>query len=109
MAKKNASAGGISDGVKLHKYLDEVRAKQRNTVWPDPLRNSRAVDEFLWRGSSKAPLVQRGGTLIFGLAYLLSGAGLAGVLVDRHAYVLLIIVVMLWVVAGKLLLNVVRK
>jgi hypothetical protein len=109
MTKKDANSGRTSNDVKLHEYIEEIRAKQRNTVWPDPLRNSRAVDEFLWRGSSKAPLVQRVGALIFGLAYILSGAGLAAILFEREAYILLVLVAMLWLVAGKMLLNVVRK
>jgi hypothetical protein len=105
MAKK----GAPSNREQLDKYLDDVRASQRNTVWPDPLRNSRAVDEFLWKGSSKAPLVQRVGALIFGLAYLFAGAGLAAILLDRRLYAGLVIVVVSWLIAGKLLLNVIRK
>jgi hypothetical protein len=42
-----------------HSFIETVKARQRNVVWPDPLRNSRAVDVFLWRGSTKPPLVQR--------------------------------------------------
>jgi hypothetical protein len=30
----------------------DLRQTQRNVIWPDPLRNSRAVDVFLWRGVS---------------------------------------------------------
>lgn len=51
-------------------FLNDVRARQRNTVWPDTFRNGRAVDAFLWRGSPDATPVQRVGTGLFGLAFL---------------------------------------
>jgi hypothetical protein len=57
----------------LDKIVDELKAKQSNTVWPDPMINSRSVDEFLWKGSTDAPLVQRIGAWIFGLAFILVG------------------------------------
>jgi hypothetical protein len=48
---------------------DDARSRQRNTVWPDTLRNGRFVDVFLWRGSPDATLVQRIGTTLFGLLF----------------------------------------
>lgn len=56
------------------KLIEEVRAKQRNTLWPDTLLNGRSVDEYLWRGSPNAPLVQRIGACIFGLLFMFGGA-----------------------------------
>lgn len=93
----------------LNSYLDEVRDRQRNTVWPDTLRHSRAVDEFLWRGSSTAPLVQRIGALVFALAYVLAGAGLGAVLFDRREYGLLPVAALAWLIAGRVLMNAVRN
>ena len=58
------------DGV-----IEEIKAKQRNTAWPDTIVNSRGVDEFLWKGSSDAPLVQRIGAWIFGLTFVLGSVG----------------------------------
>lgn len=56
------------------KFIEDVRAKQRNTVWPDTLLNGRSVDEFLWKGSADAPLIQRIGAIIFGLFFMFGGA-----------------------------------
>lgn len=56
--------------------VEETKAKQRNILWPDALLNSRSVDAFLWKGSPDAPLVQRVGAWIFGITFMLLGAGL---------------------------------
>jgi hypothetical protein len=59
-----------------HKRLiEEIKTKQRNTLWPDALINSRGVDEFLWKGSPDAPLVQRVAAWLFGVAFILCGIG----------------------------------
>ena len=61
-------------GKKSGKTLSEdVRARQRNTVWPDTLRNGLSVDALLWKGSRTATTVQRVGIAIFGLAFFFSG------------------------------------
>jgi ABC-type dipeptide/oligopeptide/nickel transport system permease component len=52
------------------KFLDDVQARQRATIWPDTLRGGRAVDSFLWKGSPDATLVQRVGIAIFALAII---------------------------------------
>jgi hypothetical protein len=65
--------------------MEEIEAKQRNTVWPDTLRNSRSVDEFLWKGSSDAPLVQRAGAWIFGLTFILLSLALLDVAYEKQA------------------------
>jgi hypothetical protein len=59
----------------LDSYIESVKARQRNLIWPDLLRGSRSVDEFLWKGASDAPLVQRIGAVILALAYLMVGGG----------------------------------
>jgi hypothetical protein len=53
--------------------IQDVENRQRNTVWPDTLRNGRGVDEFLWKGAPDAPLVQRIGAWVFGSFFLLGG------------------------------------
>src|SRR6266446_6820751 len=55
-------------------FIEEIRVKQKSTVWPYPLINNRRVDKFLWKGSSDAPLIQRIGAWVFGLAFLAMGA-----------------------------------
>jgi hypothetical protein len=49
---------------------DDVRTRQRNTVWPDTLRNGRVLDSFVWKGSPDATLVQRVGIALFGFLFL---------------------------------------
>ena len=53
--------------------VEELKARQQNLVWPNALKNSRSVDEFLWRGAPDAPLVQRIGAWLFGSAFTLIG------------------------------------
>jgi hypothetical protein len=55
----------------LDSYIESAEARERNVIWPDVLRNSRSVDEFLWKGARDAPLVQRIGAVILALAYLI--------------------------------------
>lgn len=50
--------------------LGEIGARQRNSVWPDTLRNSALVDAFVWRGSPNPTYVQRIGTALFGLLFM---------------------------------------
>lgn len=69
----------------LDKLIDETRASQRNIVFPDAVRNGRAVDVFLWKGSPNPPLVQRIGAWMFGLLFI--GFGLTFWVIakeDRH-------------------------
>ena len=54
----------------MDSVIEDHKAKQRNLTWPDVLRGSRSVDEFLWKGARDAPMVQRIGAIILALAYL---------------------------------------
>jgi hypothetical protein len=55
------------------KFIDDIRGKQENILWPDTVRNSRSVDAYLWKGSPSAPLVQRIGAWLFGLCFFVLG------------------------------------
>ena len=57
----------------LDPFLEEAKARQRNIVFPDTVRNGRAVDVFLWRGSPNPTLVQRIAAWMFGVALIISG------------------------------------
>jgi hypothetical protein len=57
----------------LDNFIDETRAKQRNIVFPDTVRNARSVDVFLWRGSPNPSLVQRIAAWMFGLGFIGGG------------------------------------
>ena len=59
-------------------FIDEIRARQRNIVFPDTVRNGRSVDAFFWNGSPNPTLVQRIAAWLFcsvficlGLAFIL--------------------------------------
>ena len=54
--------------------LVETRARQRNIVFPDTVRNARSADVFLWRGSPNPSLVQRIAAWMIGLGFI--GAGI---------------------------------
>jgi len=55
----------------VDEMVDDLRARQRNTVFPDGLVTGGDVDELMWKGSDKLPLVQRWGIAIFGVFFLL--------------------------------------
>jgi hypothetical protein len=57
----------------LQKFIEDIRSRQKNTVWPDSLRNGRSVDEFLWKGSASATLVQRMAAWLIGAFFLFAG------------------------------------
>jgi hypothetical protein len=63
MKHRRANAG-------LENFIAEMRARQNNIVWPNPLVNSRNVDAFLWKGSPNPSLIQRTGAWLIGLVYV---------------------------------------
>ena len=62
--------------------MEDIHGRQRNIFWPDTLRNGRAVDAFLWKGSPDATPVQRIGAWLFGLTSL--GLGVSLFILARH-------------------------
>ena len=56
--------------------IEDVEARQRNTLWPDAMVNSSSVDALLLKGSAKATKVQRIGIAIWGLTFVCLGMGL---------------------------------
>jgi hypothetical protein len=56
------------------RFIEDVRARQQNTLWLDVMVNGSSVDGPLWRGSPNATKVQRIGIAIFGLAFGCIGA-----------------------------------
>jgi hypothetical protein len=66
----------MSKHLKSHhdRLLEDVELRQRNTVWPDTLRNGMTVDGYLWKGNPNAPMVQRIGAVVWGLSFLLAAA-----------------------------------
>jgi len=69
----------------LDKFIDETRASQRNIVFPDTVRNGRAVDAFLLRGSPNPPLVQRIVAWMLGIVFMGCGIAVLNTAIeDRH-------------------------
>jgi hypothetical protein len=54
--------------------IEDARARQRNTLWPDAMVNSSSVDALLWKGSPNATKVQRVGIAIWGMCFGFLGA-----------------------------------
>ena len=90
---------------KQERFIEEVRAKQSNTIWPDALKNSKGVDEYLWKGSENAPLVQRIGAILFGITFLIGGLAFLNVAHQKQSALFGILAVGLFLVGGKVLLN----
>jgi hypothetical protein len=95
------------------RLIEEIEAKQRNTVWPDTLENGRSVDAFLWKGSADAPLVQRIGAWIFGFTFMLLAVALIEVdretTPDRKSIAFVILAVLFFGVGLKVFLNGFRR
>ena len=64
--------------------IEDVRARQRNTLWPDAMVNSSNVDGLLWKGSPKATKIQRIGIAIWGLAFACVGVVFEMIACEKH-------------------------
>ena len=93
--------------------IEEIKAKQRNTTWPDTMLNGHGVDEFLWKGSPDAPLVQRVGAWIFGVTFMFLGVALTEAdretSPDRKSTAFVIVGILFFGVGVKVFLNGFRR
>jgi hypothetical protein len=96
-------------GANQKRLIEQIKAKQQNTVWPSPLINSKAVDEFLWKGASDAPLVQRIGACIFGAAFISLGVFFVGLAVEQKTYVAVVFAGVFTWVGGRIFWNGLRN
>ena len=87
------------------RLIEEIKAKQENTVWPGPITNSRSVDEFLWRGDPDAPLVQRMAAWIFGITFTMIGIGWLIIAHDKHWVEFGVLSIAWFLLGGKVFLN----
>jgi hypothetical protein len=94
---------------KQQRVIEDIKAKQRNFVFPDTLRNSRRVDEFLWKGSPNAPLVQRAAAWMFGLFFVLAGVAFLDVAFEKHYWIFGVLSLGWFLVGGKVFLNGFRR
>jgi dipeptide/tripeptide permease len=65
--------------------LEEVKTRQRNTLWPDAMVNSSRVDALLWKGSAKATRVQRIAIVIFGMGFFSIGVCFLFMASEQHS------------------------
>jgi hypothetical protein len=100
--RRHADADGM-------KFIGEIEAKQRNTVWPDTLVNSRGVDELLWKGSPYITTVQRIGVALFGLADLVMGFVMLSWAKLEGSLILRILSIGLFLLAARMFRNAFRK
>ena len=86
-----------------------VEAKQRNTVWPDPLRNSAGVDALLWKGSTRMTGIQRTGIWVFAIFFLIASIGTALVAWERRSAFVLLPAAFSFFIAARLVRNACRR
>jgi hypothetical protein len=97
------------DKEKLDSLIESVRSSQRSTVWPDVLRGGRSVDELLWKGRRDAPMVQRIGAVILGVAYLLVGLAFFGMALEQGSWFIAASVPIIFGVGAWFIRNAMRK
>jgi hypothetical protein len=89
--------------------IEDVRASQGNTLWPEAMVNSSSVDALLWKGSPKATKVQRIGIAIWGLTFASLGAFFELLASEKHEP-FLVFFGLLWLALGaKILLNAFKR
>jgi hypothetical protein len=93
--------------------IEEIKARQRNTLWPETFTNGRAVSTFLWRGSPDATLVQRVGLWIFGILFILFGIlaieGYRDAGPDERSYLSVVAAIILFSLGARVFLNGFRR
>jgi len=103
------SGRDISSRKGLNRLVEQVKAKQRNIIWPDTMINGRGVDEFLWKGSPDAPLVQRIAAWVFGVFFVLASLAWLAAAFERHSVVVGVLSIAWFLVGGKVFLNGFRR
>jgi hypothetical protein len=98
-----------TDNSEQERLVEEIEAKQRNTVWPDTIKNSSSVDAFLWKGSPDATLVQRIGAWIFGLAFMIAGLAILGITHKELTWPDVLVSLIAFLIGGKVFLNGFRR
>ena len=93
----------------LDSYIEDLKARQRNLVFPDVLRGGRSVDELLWKGARDAPLVQRIGVVILALAYVLVGIVFVSMSVEQGEWFTGAFAGLLFIAAGWFIRNALRR
>ena len=93
----------------LDSYIESVKDRQKNVLWPDVLRGGRSVDELLWKGARDAPMVQRIGVVILALAYVMVAAVFISMAVEQGSWLAGGSAAILFGVGGWFIRNALRK
>lgn len=104
-ALRNVSMEMKKQESERNPYIAEVRARQRNTVWPDTLRNSRGLNELLFRGVPDAPLVQRLGVWILGLFVLFGGLCVLDIAYEKRSWQVMVFSSVFILIGVRVFLN----
>jgi len=97
------------ENSKHERFIEEIEAKQRNTIWPDAMKNSSCVDAFLWKGFPDAPLVQRMGAWIFGMFFLFSSLCFIEISYEKRSWVVFFSSIPILLLGVKVFLNGFRR
>jgi hypothetical protein len=84
---------------------NDVERRQRNTVWPDVLKNSVTVDGFLWHGSPNATVVQRIAAAIFGCCFISGSTFLLTLAIRDHSEIVLVNAIIFLLIGWKVFAN----
>jgi hypothetical protein len=93
----------------LDSYIEDIKDRQRNTVFPDVLRGGRSVDELLFKGSPNAPLVQRIGVMILAILYLGAAASSIAIAVEQGNWLIGVFAAIPFGVGGWFIRNAFRR
>jgi hypothetical protein len=89
--------------------IEDFRARQQNTLWPDAMVNSSSVDGLLWKGSPNATGIQRIGIAVFGLAFACVGVVFEMIASEKHEFFPVFIGLLLLALGAKLVLNAFKR
>jgi hypothetical protein len=89
----------------VDEYRTLIEQQQRNTVWPGFVSNSRALDSFLWRGSSNPPVVQRIGAWLIGSGFMLAGVTFVVLADEKRSLIIFAIALLTTLLGGKIFSN----
>jgi hypothetical protein len=93
----------------LDSYIEGLKARQRNLVFPDVLRGGRYVDELLWKGARDAPVVQRIGVVILAIAYVMVGIVFVSMSLEQGEWLTGAFAGLLFAAAGRFIRNALRR
>jgi hypothetical protein len=93
------------DAEHLAAFINKVRTKQQNVVWPGPLQNGRSIDDFLWKGSSHPPLVQRLGAWLIGVWSFMVGLFVLAITLQAKLWVWTFLGIGCMLLGGRIIFN----